>query len=212
MSERDCGSWYCQKAFGFKKLVLGEDLVMYPFPRVTSGEHEDLDEERMAITGHIGPPARPAHKPLGGWMGEQRAQGWEGWIGAYQQTGPGARHFWMWDPDSRGKYFEVRGPYKRDQVPDDIGELHRGRGWQLPLCVAMEDEPSERDLRELRQGHTPYFIIGEVDEPPVDPPDDDDEPPVEPPADCQCEGCDGTGRNKRIEAKLDYAICLIEEW
>lgn len=176
MSERDCGKWYCQKAAGHRRLR-SDEFRLYPGKRAASDNARELDDERRALTGHVGPPARSKYKPLGGWFGEQREAGFTGWLAAYSHGNGTARHYWTWDPDSRGQYMEAHGPYGRGEVPADIGDLHRGLGWQLPIVAIMTEEPSAGDLVHLQDSSVPYFILEEtVVEPPVDPPPSDGDP------------------------------------
>jgi hypothetical protein len=199
MSERDCGKWYCQRAAGFKRLVIGEDVLIYPGERAPDHDRRKLDEERAAIKV---------------WMEEQRSYDPDVWLAAFSHGNGAAKHYWVWDPDSRGHYFEANGDFGPDDIPEDFGDMHRGLGWQLPLLAVFRTEPEGRDLEPLERNHVPYVVL---DEEPVDPPECDPEiedcdeeedecPPCEPcpdPMYCPLE---------ELDEILDDALDIARDW
>ena len=172
MSERDCGKWYCQNAAGFRRLEHGVDILVWPGTPADADDRAGLLRERREVTGNETTNARPLNVKLGGWMGAQRDAGFTGWLAAYSHGNGAARYYWVWDPDSRGKYLEAKY-FDAGFTDPDFGRLHRGRGWQLPLVAVYSEEPTQSDLDALREARVPYTVLGE--EPVEDPPDDDDD-------------------------------------
>lgn len=207
MSDRDCGKWYCQRAAGHKRLVYGEDILLYPGDRADSDNRRQLQDERLAITGNASTEqlSNPREQ-LGGWMGEQRAAGFNGWLAAYSHDDGAAHYYWVWDPHSADKYMEAFGPCHAGDIPSDFGEMHRGRGWQLPLVAVFLEAPSARDLVHLAAQNVPYVILEAGG-------DGGDDPPPPPPPSSDCEKPDFSALNRwdRLNAKLDYITCLLEE-
>lgn len=162
MSERDCGKWYCQRAAGFREFEIDRDVRLWGGTPADSNDRNALDRERMGIKS---------------WMQAQRTYGWTGWLAAYSHGNGAAEHYWVWDPDSRGKYMEAKF-FEPGTVQDSgYGSLHKGLGWQLPLLAVFDQVPTVVDLNHLVYWKVPYVILGEDPpvEPPVDPPDDPDD-------------------------------------
>jgi len=158
MSERDCGKWYCQKA-KFRYLKFDTDVRIFPFPRADDDDRQGLDREREKVRQ---------------WMEAQRfTGGYDKWLAGPGHGSGAAQHYWVWDPDSREKYMEFRGPYHPGDLPADFGALHRGMGWQLPLLAVFYSHPSADDLYTLKKNKVAYTIMLEEEE--------EDEPEVIPP-------------------------------
>jgi len=163
MSERDCGKWYCQEAAGYKRLVWGIDIRAYPHLPAPNDNRIELDRERVGVRQ---------------WMESQRADGFTGWLAGPGHGNGAAQHYWVWDPHSGEKYMEA-WYYDPGMVPSDFGELHRGRGWQLPLVALMSGEPTSQDKRELQEMQVPFVVIPQpqdVDQDEPEPEDDGADP------------------------------------
>jgi hypothetical protein len=197
MSKRDCGKWYCQRAAGFARLELGTDVRLSPVRRAADHDRKDLDRERAEIKA---------------WMLAERLSGFEGWLAAYSHGNGAAKHYWVWDPDSREKYMEANGPWAPGEVPESYGDMHKGLGWQLPLLAVFEEEPSEEDLTPLRRNKVPYVVLGEAPPPPDPCEDCECECEVCEPCDCEpgeCELQRGGSFRRRVLNRLDHIICLL---
>jgi hypothetical protein len=162
MGERDCGKWYCQPAAGFERLVLGKDVKL-DWSHCSSTDKKCLDAQRVAVPR---------------WIKNRRAEGWTEWLGAEGHGDGNAKHYWIWDVDSRDKIFEY-SIFAPGEVPDKWGDLHRGRGWQLPMLAVFSAEPTAKDLNPLKRNKIPYIVLEGED--PKDPCDD---------CPCECEPCD----------------------
>jgi len=149
MSKRDCGKWYCQNAAGFGRWVAGKDVYLYPSAPVNSDDRRALDRERVEVNA---------------WFDDMREIHGEGvWLAGPGHGNGAAQHYWVWDPDSRKRYMEFR-IFEPGTMEDMWGDLHRGRGWQLPLLAVFTHEPYEEDLAPLRRNNVPYVVLTEEEE------------------------------------------------
>lgn len=180
MSERDCGKWYCQKSPGFARLKLGQDVIIWEGERAADHDRKDLAREREQLTGWVHPPK--------GWFGRARQQYPDMWLAAYSHGDGSAKNYWVWDPDSRGKYFEANGPWNNGEISPTFGKLHKGLGWQLPLLAVFNVEPNSEDLKPLKKYGIPYVVLSDQTPPP---PDDEECDPCDSCCDCdECEECE----------------------
>lgn len=193
MSERDCGRWYCQPAYECDLLIEGEDFLLYPGPVADPFNLREVVAERIAITGRT--PVTP-----GGWMGQMRAQyGDDIWLAAFNHGHGKAGEYWVWDPDSRGHYFEAVGPFEPGTLPSTVGPKNadgtgaEGMGWQLPLLAVFTGRPTAREIEQLEVFGVPYTVL---DAPPDPEPEPDECPPCPP-----CEPC-------QVPARIDLALEL----
>jgi hypothetical protein len=116
-------------------MALGVDVRL---DHTTCDSHDAkcLDEQRIVVPE---------------WMHMQRRNGWTLWLGGQGHGDGKAHHYWLWDVDSRGKYFEYTKFYNPGDVPSNWGDLHKGRGWQLPMLGVFYFEPSSNDLIPLKR-------------------------------------------------------------
>lgn len=168
MSNRDCGRWYCQGPAGFGELVLGVDVLLAPVQRAAPDDRGDLDRESDEIAA---------------WMWTERQEGWGEWLAAYNHAHGAAAHYWVWDPDSRGRYLEAQGPFSPGTLPPTFGDKNAdgtgaaGMGWQLPLVAVFTGTPTPSDLVPLQRNRVPFINLqAQPIEPPEDPPED---PPID---------------------------------
>ena len=176
MSERDCGKWYCQNAAGHSRMELNVDVKL-DHSHCGDSDVKCLDEQRAGV-------------PM--WFDQERMGGWQGWLGAEQHGDGKAHHYWIWDVDSRGKYFEYTKFWNPGDVPGDYGDLHKGRAWQLPMLGVFYYEPGTHELAPLKRNRIPYVVMTRVD-----PPDDGDD-------DCECD-------NSAVLETLGKVIDLLED-
>lgn len=202
MSERDCGKWYCQPAAGYRRMVIGKDVLVFPGDPVSSTDVRALDRER---------------KEVNSWFKEMRAK----WGPTMWLAGPGhgngnAHHYWVWDPDSRERYMEFK-IFDPGTVDVEWGSLHRGRGWQLPLLAVFEDEPRPSDLIPLKAENIPFVVLSEapLPDPDSDDEDDEDDDDMENTIDYWAREYYALdqipNRNVRVEKKLDIVFLMTLE-
>ena len=185
MAKEDCGKWYCQKAPGFQRLAPSE------YSLFDQGENywPSKNEARANTAAFI------EHNE------DQRVGlGFEGWIAAIGYSDGPAHDYWVWEVDSRAKYLEYRWFDEPGEV-GNLGDLHRGMAWQFPIVGVFTYEPTDEDLAQFREHDMPYIVLLDEEEPPEEPPVWDCKKPLE--------GI--KSRHARVEAKLDYIICLLED-
>jgi hypothetical protein len=142
-------------------------------------------------------------------MGEQRQEGWSGWLAAYSHGNGSAGYYWVWDPDSRDQYMEAQGPYAPGELPKGFGQKNAdgsgklGMGWQLPLLAVFTDRPTNEDLMTLQRADTPYVVLSG----PVS--DDEPDPPVTPPD--EAEKLAGEALKAILDESWTEAIRLLRQ-
>lgn len=189
-------AWYKQKAYGFKRLVAGEDFLWVSDVN-TRPDHRQGAADFSERVGEL--------------FSRWEFEGWTGWTGAECPLAQaGAGDFWIWSYDGAEKRFEILF-FGTDAVDTDAEleenlSLHKGRGWRFPLMVVFQDEPPQHLLDILQRHKVPYAVGPEYfnDVPGGDASDDPEPPDDEDLQDIWDTLLGIKNSRQRLESKVDF--------